>query len=459
MAIAVTESRMLAYAALERIRRDGAFANEVIDKMIDSSDASNEDKAYSTRLVLGVVSTSGSLDSIINKFLNKPGDIKGKLRTALRISTYEIIYLDKDAYAAVDQCVQLAKKVQGRATGLANAIMRKVAESKSDFPYGDPAADLDAYALLHAFPEWLVELVRCEYDIEDADVFVKACNCPSPVYVHLNSLKDVEESLEKLERIDKGCEEVVVEGITVSNCLQLSSSKSVASKAFLNLVQDGKILVSDASAQLISQLACENTYKGGDANNLSCLEICAGRGTKTILLQSALHNLSGKQFQRYVAIDNMEFKTKLLLSRARTYGARVDESLCGDAKNLKDIIGEETFNLVFLDAPCSGLGTMRRHPEIRWRVSPKVINANATLDFGLLVEASRHVAENGCLVYSTCTITSEENEQVITKFLDSDYGSAFEQVPVNGAPFLRTKLRIDGYDAHFCSILRRKALR
>ena len=181
MTTGISESRELAYAALERIRRDGAFANDVIDKLIDSAGASNEDKAYATRLVLGVVSTSGSLDSIINKFVNKPGDIKGKLRSALRIAAYEIIYLDKDAYAAVDQCVHLTKKVQARAAGLTNAVMRKVAESKPDFPYGDPTTELESYSLFHAFPMWLVELVRSEYDGEDADEFVKACNCPSPV--------------------------------------------------------------------------------------------------------------------------------------------------------------------------------------------------------------------------------------------------------------------------------------
>lgn len=459
MATAISESRKLAYAALERIRRDGAFANDVIDKMIDSAHASNEDKAYSTRLVLGVVSTSGSLDAIINRFVNKPGDIKGKLRSALRIAAYEIIYLGKDSYAAVDQCVRLVKKVQARAAGLANAVMRKVADSKPNFPYGEPSVDMGAYALLHAFPEWLIELVRGEYNSEDADSFVKACNCPSPVYVHVSSLDEAKDALERLAHIDSRCEKVSVEGIDVSNCLRLSSSKSVASKAFLDLVQEGKVLVSDASAQLISQLACENVCRDHATKNLSCLEICAGRGTKTILLQSAMNRISGKQFDRFIAVDNMEFKTKLLLSRARSYGIHVDESFCGDAKNLDAIIGKDAFDLVFLDAPCSGLGTMRRHPEIRWRVKPNVINANAALDYALLVEASRHVKENGCLVYSTCTITSEENEQVVFKFLDSDSGSAFEQVSMNGAPFLRTKLRIDGYDAHFCSILRRKALR
>ena len=275
----------------------------------------------------------------------------------------------------------------------------------------------------------------------------------------MNSLKSAESAIKTLKNIDKDCKEVSVEGIKVANCLRLSSSKSVASKELLELVQEGSVLVSDASAQLISQLACENSNGGNGAKSLSCLEICAGRGTKTILLQSAMNRISGKQFEKYIAIDNIEFKTKLLLSRARSYGVHVDESLCGDATNLDTIIGNETFDLVFLDAPCSGLGTMRRHPEIRWRVTSDVIKENSELDYALLVDASKHVADNGCLVYSTCTITSEENEQAVSKFLATDSGNALEQVPINSKPFLRTKLRIDGYDAHFCTILRRKALR
>lgn len=455
----LSDSRKLAYAALERVRRDGSFANEVIDKTIDSSQASYEDKAYATKLVLGVVSTSGSLDAVINKFVNKPGDIKGRLRSALRIAAYEIIYLEKDAYAAVDQCVKLTKSVQARAAGLANVVMRKVAESRCDFPYGNPDNDVDAYSLLHAFPQWLVELVREEYAAAEADEFVQACNCPSSVYVHVSSIKDGKKTVSELSRIDDGIKEVDVEGITVRDCFKLSSSRNVASGAFLDLVQNGNVLVSDASAQLISQLACESVVNAHAKQDYSCLELCAGRGTKTILLQSAMMSLCGGQFKRFVAIDNMEFKSKLLRARAETYNAHVDESFCGDARELADIVGDESFDLVFLDAPCSGLGTMRRHPEIRWRVTPDVISGNASLDSELLAQASKHVAESGCLVYSTCTITSKENEQVVKAFLASNEGDAFETIPINGAPFLRTKLRKDGYDAHFCSILRRKALR
>lgn len=459
MSSKVSRSRRLAYDALERVRRDGSFANDVIDSCIDTSDAAYEDKAFATKLVLGVVSTSGSLDAVMNRYVKKPGDIKGKLRSALRICTYEVIYLEKDAYAAVDQCVELVKSVQPRAAGLANAVMRKVAASAPGFPYGNPSSDITAYSLEHAFPEWLVGVLRATLGDTVADDFVRASNGPSPVYVHASSLKGDSGVAAKLGRIDPDISQVQVEGMCVDGCYRLSTARCVASKGFIDLVEDGQALVSDASAQLICQLACEAVLYGAKKDHLSCLELCAGRGTKTVLLQSAMMRATGAQFGRFIAVDNMAFKAALLATRAKAYGAHLDESLCADGRDLSTALADERFDLVFLDAPCSGLGTLRRHPEIRWRVTPEVIKENAALDLDILSEAAKHVAPGGVLAYSTCTVTQDEDEGVVRAFLATVAGQAFDTVPINDEPFLRTKLREDGYDSHFCSLLRRKEVK
>ncbi len=453
----VSQSRRLAYEVLERVRRDGSFANDVIDKVIDKSCASKEDKAYSTRLSLGVVSSSGALDYVINRFLDKASSIKGKTRTALRIATYEIIYLGKDAYAAVDQCVELTKEIQPRAVGLANAVMRKVAASSLEFPYGNPETDLDAYALLHAFPEWLVRLLRSELGLKASDEFIKASNMPAPVYVHVSSLKGGD-AQNNLGCLDPNIEDVYVEGERVSSCFKLSSAKLVASNSFMQFLSCGKVLISDASAQSICEHAIKALNETCAKDKLSCLELCAGRGTKTILLQSYMKAISGSQFAEFISVDNVKFKAELLTARAKAYAAHVDKSLCLDATNLRQEAVEKRFDLVFLDAPCSGLGTLRRHPEIRWRLTPELIQRNASLDLALLYEAASLVDSGGILVYSTCTITADENCKVIQTFLESDEGKHFSPLLINGSPYFSTKLHEYGYDAHFCSILRRKAL-
>lgn len=459
MATKISQSRQLAYDALERIRKSDSFANDVIDKLIDGSDASLEDKAFATRIVLGVVAASGALDLVINRFVDKRGSLKGKLRTALRISTYEIIYLHKDSYAAVDQCVELAKTVQPRAAGLANAVMRRIAQSSSDFPYGDAKTDIKAYSLLHAFPEWLVDMAMREFGECDGDEFVRANNAPSPIYIHVNSLKEDEDGFSKASDLFAGSKSVEIDSEVVEGCCELTSSKLVASTSFLDLVAKGRILVSDASAQFISQLACEAVLNRFQDRPVSCLELCAGRGTKTILLQSYLKRLEERSFAKYVAIDNIEFKLRLLKTRAKEYGAKVDELICADAANLSELLGGECFELVFLDAPCSGLGTMRRHPEIRWRVTPEVIEENSILDGSLIRQAAEYVVPGGILVYATCTISDLENEQVVEHFLNSNAGKSFELIPISDKPFLRTMLREGGYDSHFCAILGREALR
>lgn len=452
----VSDSRALAYRALERVRSTQAFANEVIDSVIDGSDASLPDRAYATKLVLGVVASAGSLDDVINRYLDKPGTLKGKLRTALRIAAYEIIYLGKDGYAAVDQCVEMVKSIQPRAKGLANAVMRRLADESGAFPFGDPNDDIEAFSLQQAFPEWLAVLAMKELGDASGREFVVANNLPAPIYIHMNGILCDAKGVDVLKSIDGDLEEVTISGTVIPGCYKLSNPRAVADPRFLEMVSGGKVLVSDASAQLICLLACKASASVSSLDP-TCLELCAGRGTKTVLLQSTMSML-GCGFRRYVAVDDIAFKMEILSRRATEYGARVDESICADARDLGKVIADEAFDLVFLDAPCSGIGTMRRHPEIRWRVDEKAISANASLDLELIMEASRHVSAGGVLVYSTCTITSQENEETVNAFLESGEGSHFELLSINGKPHLRTLLQKDGHDAHFCSMLKRKEL-
>ena len=144
-------ARLAALDVVRAVRERDAFAQDVIGTRIDRSDLSSEDRAFATKLALGVVSATGTLDEIIDRALNAPSDVKPDVRDALRVSTYEIIFLGKTPHAAVDQGVELVRSFAMSASGLANAVLRKIVLMRQAFPFGDPMRDPEALARLHAF--------------------------------------------------------------------------------------------------------------------------------------------------------------------------------------------------------------------------------------------------------------------------------------------------------------------
>lgn len=455
-----TEARVKAYECLSHIRKHDSFASEIIASRITTSKMSERDRAFATRLVMGVVSFKGTLDHVLNGCMNSPKDVKPDIRDVLRISTYEILYLRKDPHAAVSQGVELARYVNPKTSNLANAVLRKVVSASRSFPFGDPEKNMKAKSLLNGFPIWMTTLFYKDLGKDHADEMLSASDEPAPLYLVVNSLKaeiDAIETRLKQSRIET--ERVVIDGFEVEGCLKLSKREDLGTDAVQKLLSTGKAIVSDASAQLIANLAVDNVIESvgtvkGISHEISCLELCAGRGTKTVLLQSDLHHKLGTRFKNYVVADSFESKLALISDRAKACDLNIDGSICADlSKAAKELEGKR-FDLVFLDAPCSCLGTFRRHPEVRWRVTDKNIIESGKLESLILANAAENVTDGGILVYSTCTITKRENEEVIASFLSSEDGRRFSLVPIKGNPTLRTYVSPGGSDAHFCAILK-----
>lgn len=454
-----TTARELALAAIHQLRERDAFAQDIIAKTIDISPLSREDRAFATRLVLGVVSTRGTLEDIVTGCMDSSDDAAPAVRDALCLSTYEIIFLQKSPHAAVDQGVELVKSVAPRAGGLANAVLRRVARAKEAFPFGDPRTDIAAYARLHGFPVWLAKRLIAELGPEGARDFMVASNEPAPVYIAVNALKAAtdEEVVSVLAAAHAEPEAMELGGCAVPGCYKVASGVPLLDGRVRRMINQGLLLVSDATSQAVADLVV------GDTAPESFLEIGAGRATKTILDQSIAYRRYGKQIPEYVTVDVHAFKTKLLQERAEQYGAHVSEAIIGDATDLDALVGERTFDRVFIDSPCTGLGTLRRHADIRWRLRPETIAESAELDARLLESAASHVAPGGILAYATCTVTHEENADAVEAFLATEAGAAFEVVPCRNPdldielPFFSTVLEPGGPDAHFLALLRRKA--
>ena len=438
-------ARLGALYVTRKVRKRGAYAQELIETHIDNSHMSAADRSFATLLILGVVSTWGTLDEVINRALKSPRDITPDVRDALRISTYEIVILGKAPHAAVDQGVELVKAIVPSASRLANAVLHRILAMKDDFPFGDPRTDVDALARKFAFPSWMTRKFVEDLGAQHAAALMSASNDPAPLFIAVNAIKASDEEVrEVFEACGSQLTEAQAGGIAPAGCYVVSNPRVLADGRVKLLFAQGKILVSDASAQAVA--AC--LFEDGDVGKM--LEIGAGRGTKTILIQSNAMRVLGHQVALQ-SMDSHSFKADLLSDRAQEYGVAIDQILTGNATRLEATVGEEMYDTIFIDAPCSGLGTLRRHQEIRWRMAPEHIEELVKTQLGILKSAASHVNKGGHMVYATCTVTYEENNGVVKSFLESEEGKGFALAPIAGKSCFASQLAPNSPDAHFAA--------
>jgi 16S rRNA (cytosine967-C5)-methyltransferase len=284
---------------------------------------------------------------------------------------------------------------------------------------------------------------------------MRVANGQAPVYLGVNRFRcsSDKDAITRLET-----QGAMVEPTEVPGCLlALDAAAAVKSKT----LRSGAVVVADLASQLVAQLARPRV--AGDF-----LEVGAGRGTKTVLLQSAAKAELGEPVNMY-SVDNRAFKTEVLRERMQELKVPGVTAVTADATKLSEAQGlPQSFDGVFLDAPCSGLGTLRRHPEERWRVTEDDVAWLSDLQYDLLCEVARACKPGARLVYATCTVLREENEYVVADFLESEAGKDFEVVPVGPElpealrswetpeGYLRTRTSEGGPDAHFAAVLRRK---
>ena len=480
----LSAARKAAYRIGAASRERAAFVHDLLDADATLRELDEADRAFARLLALGVASTWGTLDEAIDATLKSPSQVKANVRDALRISAYELLFLGKQPHAAVDQGVQLVRFVAPRAGGVANHVLRRISERAADFPYGDPAHDDAALARSQGFPLWLAKRLIAQMGRERAALFMEASNQPAPLFVGVNACRMSDADFEQLlddygiqaRRIRLGSD-----GQPIAGCYQIRDARQVGADPLAGLLRDGSLIVSDAAAQAIVELAVSGADRlgslsefdsssssglelqgkssSGSAPAVSLLEIGAGRGTKSVLLQSHASRMLGSQLA-LTCVDNLGFKAGVLRKRAELCAAHIDDIVIADARNPIRKLEGRTFDICLVDAPCSGLGTLRRHPEIRWRLAPDDIAVLASDGLAMLRQASTMVAPGGRLVYSTCTVAPEENEGVIRAFLEGEEGADFGIVPIELAGSKRltfsTELTAGAPDAHFACIMQRQ---
>lgn len=447
-------ARRAALEVVTRVRERSAYAHETLDTVLSTAGLDARDAALATRLAYGTIAVRGTLDEAIMRQASPGTTLEPRVADALALGAYELLFAETPTHAVVSEAVELVKEVQPRASGLANALMRKLDRAATDFPWGEPAQDNAALARLYGHPRWLAELWISEIGRDRASAAMEADNEPAPLYLarvdsHLPDA-EVTASLES-ENVRP------VDG-PLTGCW---TAGSPADARRASLLRDNRLIVMDAAAQLTVDAAVPPSADS------TLVELGAGRGGKTLLL-AARAAAAGRAPLRVVAVDLHEFKLSTLEKHAAVLGYDFVETVTADASKAdSDLnVAEASADVVLVDAPCSGLGTLRRHPDRRWRATYDEVETLALLGSQLLARAARLVKPGGFVVYSTCTITRKENAEVIEGFLGSEAGKGFtvdsleRNVPsewsgfVTPEGFFQSLPAQGGPDGHFIARLR-----
>lgn len=449
--MSATSARRLARDVVTSVRERTAYSHEVLDAKLRTIQLPPAEVSFATRLAYGVIQTRGTLDEALDRHL--PGRrIEPRVRDALSVSAYELLFLGTEPRIAVHQGVELVRTLRSQAAGLANAVLRRLADDASAFPWGDPGSDAAAFARLHGHPLWLAEMWIDELGPETAAQIMAADNEPAPLYVAVNPFAaSAEEAHAALEADGANPRDCAVPG-----CMEAGDGGAAVRGAAL---REGLVIACDATAQAVVRLVRATTGQ-------RVLEVGSGRGTKTLLLQASAMETGGPA--EIYAVDLHPFKARLLAERLGTLGVPGVTPLVGDATHMDLVEGVPepgSLDAVLVDAPCSGLGTLRRHPEKRWRVTPEDIESLAALSLRLLGAAATLVRPGGFVVYSTCTVARQENEAVVDAFLASDCGDTWSvddivgEMPVEWQRFITEEGYFSshpvsaGPDGHFAARL------
>jgi 16S rRNA (cytosine967-C5)-methyltransferase len=440
---AVSPARLAAFEILRRVEEEGAFAAPLLAGA--THELSAEDRALCYELVLGVLRWQLWLDGLLEHYAGRGAErLDAPVRRALRLGLYQLRFLERvPARAAVNESVNLAHAARLRsAAPLVNAALRRAAR-EPDF---DPAATLtnplERVAVSTSHPLWLVARWAAALGLAEAEAFARANNAPAPPAFRVNSLRaEAEAVVEKL----RGAGVRLAASRVAPGAWRVEGG---GGSALRTLAGEGLIYMQDEASQLVAHVL-------GARAGERVLDVCAAPGGKTTQVAA----LAGDG-ALVLAGDLHEHRLRLLEETCARLGVRGVRAVAFNAEGALPF-ADESFDRVLVDAPCTGTGTLRHNPEIRWRLAPERVGELAAVQRAILSEAARVVRRGGRLVYSTCSVEREENEDVVAAFLAAR--GDFRQAAPDPAPerlltpegAARTWPHRDDADGFFVAALRR----
>lgn len=401
MQVTTQNPRQLAFSALRTIQR-GAFADVAVDRALQQTTLDGRDRRLFTELVYGCTRRQRSLDALITQLATKPATQQPPdLRLLLHLALYQLRYLDHvPAAAAVNTTVELAKANGFKGlTGFVNGLLRQYLRlAETGDPLQLPADPVQQLGTFHSYPDWIVQVWLDQLGVEQTAQLCKWLNQSPQIDLRVNPLRaaiaDVEAAFQQAE--------IAVQRVPhLPQALRLMSPAG-AIQHFPGF-DPGWWMVQDSSAQLVGHLL---DPQPGEI----VIDACAAPGGKTLHLAELMQDQG-----TIWACDRAPSRLKKLQQNAERLGMRSIQICPGDSRALTQF--NNLADRVLLDVPCSGLGTLHRHADARWRQTPASVQELALLQSELLTQAATWVKSGGVLVYATCTLHPTENEAVIQQFL------------------------------------------
>lgn len=429
-------SRQVVLELLIKMEQNGAYSNIVLDNTFNSEKLSNRDKAFAAMLFYGVIERRMTLDYIIRLYSSTEFDkIDIDVLQLLRMGLYQLLYTAVPESAAVNECTELAKESR---KGFVNGILRNFIREGKKIDY----KDLEGAAKLsieYSCPKWLVKKWTGMFGEEKTVELLRDSFGRPPLFVKVNTLKCTADELiaefakEKIE---------AKKNALLDDCLEIGRIHGVEAT---NAYRKGMFHVQDISSQLCCKVA-------KPVFNETVIDLCAAPGGKTFTMGEMMSN-RGKIY----SFDLYDGKVSMINEGARRLGLSIVTAAVNDATSYNENIPQA--DKVLCDTVCSGLGVIRRKPEIKYK-EMKNLEDLPILQQHIMETASKYVKVGGTLIYSTCTLNTDENEKVVEGFLSRNPDFAPVVVPINVSGVedvcMRTFLpTVTGGDGFFAATLRR----
>lgn len=413
---------------LIRVEKDSGFSHLLLNQEINAKTLSSKDEALFTQIVYGTLERKLTLDYYLKQFIDPNKKIEAWVKILLRMSLYQMIYLDKvPDHAVIHEAVEIAKKkghrgIQGFVNGVLRSVQRNGVADLSEI--GQP---LERLSIETSHPLWLVEHWVNQYGFETTEAICRANLKKKPIAVRVQPLKasrdTVMQQLEK-EGFDVQASELSEQGIIIRKGNILTSE----------LFQKGLLTIQDQSSMLVGEMIKADP-------GMTVLDSCSAPGGKATHIAEKMQNIG-----MIHAHDIHKKKVKLISEKAKTLGLTIIQAEQGDARKLKSKYQEVEFDRILVDAPCSGLGVIGSKPEIKYEKSLEDIDRLHVIQLDILNSVAGLLKAGGLMIYSTCTIEKAENEQVVEEFLRMNPNFEIDRLFFNELPeTLQASLGITNY--------------
>jgi 16S rRNA (cytosine967-C5)-methyltransferase len=398
----ISPARRAAFEILRRVSVEDAYASSLLATLDER--LAGDDRGLCHELVLGVLRRQLWLDRVIEHFGNRRLDkIDLPVKLALRLGLYQLRFLSRiPPSAAVNESVNLVRAAGLRsAAGFANAVLRGATRAPDYDPSIGVSDPIQRFAIETSHPPWLIERWSAVLGVEEAAALARANNQPAPLAFRLTSktIGDENEAKQVIDQLTAAGFEVQPSKIA-PNAWRVSGQRPALLRKFIDA---GLIYLQDEASQLVAHFLEAQTAD-------RVLDVCAAPGSKTTLIAALAPQAT------IVGVDLYEHRLRTLRELAAVQGNDSIQAAVADATGVLPF-AKALFDRVLVDAPCSGTGTLRRNPEIRWRLNSSDISELAIKQNQILKQAAEMVRPGGRLVYSTCSLENEENEAVVQAFL------------------------------------------